>query len=468
MTGEGVVSRGSTTLLVKFVVIGLVSVVIFAALGWVSWVISDRESYRQAAIESISESYASGQRLVAPVLVEPYTQSVSTVESGKVIEKEVPGRYFVFPTGMQMRGTMVPSERYHGLYKVSVYELQARVSSTFDVPASPIPGTVRYGEPYLVLGVSDVRGLVGTPRLRVNGAGAPLVQDGGAGKLGLKAPLERVDGGRPGRLEVELEMTLAGTQHLAVAPVANSNHIEIGSAWRSPLFGGRFLPRSRAVSAAGFEAAWDVSSLASATQQQMGENLAGEMDTLNIDLLEPVDPYKLSMRAVKYGVLFVLLTFAGFFGFEVMQRLPIHPVQYLLVGFGLAIFFLLLVSFSEHIRFGVAYLIASVATIGLLGFYLTYVLRSVRRGSSFAAILTVLYAAVYGLLISEDNALLLGSLLLFAVLAGVMYVTRRVDWYRGSAELVEARSAGQGNGGAGYVVEGRTAGTPPPPPASGG
>ncbi len=439
--GEAAVSRGSKTLLVKFVVIGLVSVVILMSLAWVGWVISDREAYRQAAVTSISESYASGQRLVGPVLVQPYTQ-VQTADGTKgVTPKEVEGRYFVFPTDMEVDGTISPSERYHGIYKVPVYELQTRVQSTFDLPQSPIAGTVRYGQPYLVLGVSDVRGLVGRPRLRVNGSETMLTQDSGSAKLGLKAMLRGLEGGQPGSLRVELAMTLAGTQHLAIAPVANSNHVELVSTWRSPLFAGRFLPRSREVSNRGFRAAWDVSSLASATQQQIGDNLSGDMDTMDVNLLEPIDPYKLSMRAVKYGVLFVLLTFAGFFGFEVIQRAPIHPVQYLLVGFGLAMFFLLLVSFSEHIRFGWAYLIASVATIGLLGFYLSYVLHSSLRGAGFSTMLTVLYAAVYGLLISEENALLMGSLLLFAMLAAVMYVTRKVDWYRGSAELVEARVA---------------------------
>jgi inner membrane protein len=171
------------------------------------------------------------------------------------------------------------------------------------------------------------------------------------------------------------------------------------------------------------------SCLAAATQQQI---VAGDqnVDTMNVSLLTPIDPYKLSDRAIKYGILFVLLTFGGFFLFEMMKQLPIHPVQYLLVGLGLAIFFLLLISFSEHTPFSVAYGLASAASIGLLTFYLSYVLRSVGRGLGFGALLTALYAAVYGLLISEDNALILGSLLLFAVLAGVMVVTRKVDWYQ--------------------------------------
>jgi inner membrane protein len=215
------------------------------------------------------------------------------------------------------------------------------------------------------------------------------------------------------------------------------------------LFAGRFLPRAPEVGAQGFKATWSLSSLAAATQQQIATSM-NEVDTLNVSLLTPVDPYKLSDRATKYGILFVVLTFGGFFLFEMMKHLPIHPVQYLLVGFGLAMFFLLLISFSEHMPFGTAYLLASTACIGLLTFYLSYVLRSMIRGLGFGVMLTALYSAVYGLLISEDNSLILGSLLLFAVLAAVMVLTRKIDWYKGSAELLAAKDA--------YV---------PPPPAPG-
>jgi inner membrane protein len=221
--------------------------------------------------------------------------------------------------------------------------------------------------------------------------------------------------------------------------VGDTNHLEIRSSWRSPLFGGQFLPRTHDVGNAGFHAAWDVSSLASETQVQLQANPFKTVDLMNVSLTTLVDPYTLSTRAVKYGILFVVLTFGGFLIFELMKQLPIHPVQYLLVGFGLAIFFLLLVSFSEHMAFGLAYLVASVACIGLLTSYLSYVLRSTQRGLGFGAMLTMLYSAIYGLLISEDNALVLGSLMLFCLLAAVMFVTRKVDWYRGTAELRQVK-----------------------------
>jgi inner membrane protein len=168
---------------------------------------------------------------------------------------------------------------------------------------------------------------------------------------------------------------------------------------------------------------------ADANSADAGSEPAG-VDAVGVSLVDPVNIYTQADRASKYGLLFVLLTFAGFFMFELMKQLPIHPIQYGLVGLALAIFFLLLVSLSEHIAFPSAYLASSAACIGLLGIYLSAVLRSARRGIGFAAMLALLYAALYGLLVSEDNALVLGAGLLFVILAVAMLVTRRIDWYQ--------------------------------------
>ena len=323
-----------------------------------------------------------------------------------------------------------------------MYEFQGELKGRLDVVDPPAEGTVVWAEPYLELSVADVRGIVGTPKVMVNGVletmlqGAPYTT---GWQPNLRVPLHGMSGLK-GHLDFVLELNLAGTETLGIAPVGDSNHLDIRSSWRSPLFGGQFLPRTRDVGNAGFRAVWDVSSLASGTQVQLEANPLKAIDVMNVSLTTLVDPYSLSNRAVKYGILFVLLTFGGFLMFELMKELPIHPVQYLLVGFGLAIFFLLLVSFSEHLPFGFAYTVASAACIGLLTFYLSYVLRSFARGLSFGAMLTVLYTAIYGLLISEDNALVLGSLMLFCLLAAVMFVTRKVDWYRGRVGLIQAKT----------------------------
>jgi inner membrane protein len=421
---------------------------ILIALHMVSGVIDDRVKYRNEAVQSIEASYAGPQTLIGPVLVRPYTQTVLTTEVDnhgvkKTIlrKRELTGT--TFPRELDLRGTIIPNERRHGLYKVQVYEFQGELKGRLDVVDPPVEGTVVWAEPYLELSVADVRGIVGTPRILVNGVpemmlqGAPVTT---GWQPNLRVPLRGMSELK-GPLNFVLELNLAGTETLAIAPVGDSNHLEISSSWQSPLFGGQFLPRTRDVGIAGFRAAWDVSSLASGTQVQLGANPSKAIDVMNVSLTTLVDPYSLSNRAVKYGILFVLLTFGGFLMFELIKELPIHPVQYLLVGFGLAIFFLLLVSFSEHMPFGFAYTIASTACIGLLTFYLSHVLRGLARGLSFGVMLTMLYTAIYGLLVSEDNALVLGSLMLFCILAAVMFVTRKVDWYKGKVGAIHSKAA---------------------------
>ena len=441
----------------KLFVIGVVTGVSLIALAMVNSTITDRQKYRDDAVKSIETSYAGPQTMIGPVLVRPYTETTVTMEDNeKGVKKRVEhvARLTTtsFPHLLDVRGKLTPTERRHGLYTVTVYEFAGHLKGAVEIVQPQTTGTVEWGEPYLAMSVEDVRGIVGTPTAVVNGTPETMLQ-GAESTMGwqpnLRVPLHGMKE-LNGHLEFSIDMDLAGTEQLSVAPVGDSNHVEMSSTWRSPLFAGRFLPRAREVGGNGFSAAWDVSSLATGTQVQMESNPVKPIDLINVSLLTPIDPYKLSDRATKYGILFIVLTFGGFFLFEMMKELPIHPVQYLLVGFGLAIFFLLLISFSEHFAFALSYLIASMACIGLLTFYLSYVLRSMTRGFGFGAMLTTLYAAMYGLLISEDNALILGSLMLFAVLAVVMVITRKVDWYKGSSNLMKGAVA-----------------PPPPPPMQG-
>ena len=434
------------TLALKLLVIGVVMGVILIALAMVNGTISDRQKYRDDALKSIQASYAGPQAVIGPVLVRPYTQTTVMMEDGEKgtkrrVEHVTALTATWFPHMLDVRGKLTPTQRRHGLYTVTVFEFAGHLKGSMEIVQPQTTGTVEWGEPYLAMSVEDVRGIVGTPKVIVNGTPETMFQ-GAESTMGwqpnLRVPLRGVKE-LNGHVEFAIDMDLAGTEQLSVAPVGDSNHVELSSTWRSPLFAGQFLPRTRDVGGAGFTAAWDVSSLATGTQGQMGSTPVKPIDLMNVSLLTSIDPYKLSDRATKYGILFVVLTFGGFFLFEIMKELPIHPVQYLLVGFGLATFFLLLISFSEHVPFALAYLISSAACIGLLTFYLSYVLRSVTRGFGFGGMLTALYAAVYGLLISEDTALILGSLMLFAVLAAVMVVTRKVDWYKGSAERMKVK-----------------------------
>jgi inner membrane protein len=432
----------------KLGVIGIVTIVISVALVMINSTITDRQNFRNEAVQSIESSYAGPQSLIGPVLVRPYTETTYTLDDdghGRKVRNEHTASLYAlsFPHNLDLTGQLKPSDRRHGLYSVTVYELDAHLTGTIPVITPKTTGTITWGDPYLALSVGDARGFTGRPTVSINGSPAAIIQ--GADTVNgwtpnLHVPLTAAaltsKNGDPTNLDVTIDLALNGTERLSIAPIADSNHIQLTSTWHSPLFDGQFLPRTRSVDATGFNATWEVPSLATSAQLQL-QSSNKPVDMLSISLLNPIDPYKLSDRATKYGILFILLTFGGFFLFEMLKSLPIHPIQYLLVGFGLAIFFLLLISFTEHMAFAQAYLISSSACIGLLTFYLAYVLRSTLRALSFGAMLTTLYAAVYGLLISEDNALILGSLLLFAVLAIVMVITRKVDWYKTSAPTTD-------------------------------
>jgi inner membrane protein len=445
------VGMSSARLILKAFAIAGLTLVILIALYMIGDTIDSRQKYRDEASKSIADSYASGQTIIGPVLIRPFKVKTHTArmdDKGVLqhVEGVRDGSSWSFPHELNVAGVVVPSERRHGLYKVTVYELNSHLSGTVDITDAVLregetAQEVTYGVPYFALAVSDVRGIVGSPKMTVNNLPVQIFQgvpEMASWQPNLQVPLRVAPEGLHGRLSFALDLSVAGTEHLNIAPVGDTNHIELSSTWPSPLFGGRFLPRNRSVDEQGFKATWDISSLASATQEQMIAH-SDKLDLLNVDLINPIDPYKLSDRATKYGILFVMVTFGGFFIFEVMKRLPIHPVQYFLVGLGLAIFFLLLISFSEHMAFGSAYLLASAGCIGLLTFYLTFVLRSLLYGLSFGSLLTLLYAGIYGLLISEDNALVLGSVMLFGLLAVAMYVTRNVDWYKGG-EGMEAKA----------------------------
>lgn len=454
----------SLKLLLRFLTVGGLVLLLLIPLMMIRGVIQDRELYRAQAEHRVSQSMAGPQQVVGPLRVVPWREErvVNAVnENGKPeVRRDVKEGYLVqMPTSLVVDGRLQPGERRIGLYTVNVYEWKAAMKADFAPLQVPAADGRSYGQPYVVVGMADVRGLVGTPSLKVDGVPRTLA-------AGTGAMSSRMDGihaliGTPGASlpasRAQLEMTLAGTQSIGIAPIADSNDITMSSPWRQPLFGGRFLPNSKTLDGTGFTARWQVSSLASAAQSQLesasgkltqppslgatpseyvaDDGSASAIDSAVVSLVDTVDVYTQVDRASKYGILFVVLTFVGFALFELIKRLPIHPLQYLLVGLALAVFFLLLLSLSEHIAFWQAYLVSAAACIGLQFFYLSGVLQSWLRAAGFATMLTALYGVLYLLLKSENNALLMGSLLLFGILAVIMWVTRKVDWYALGTEL---------------------------------
>lgn len=434
-------NAGSLRLAAKAAFVGFLTLLLLIPLAMINGTIRERQAYRDLAVQSVAESYAGPQSLAGPVLVLPYVDEVqvqSTNADGEPVTRieKRRQRLLWFPATLRMDGRLLPAVRKRGLHQVRVYELRSTIDAQFrvSVPATPAGVRRHFGQPVLSFAIADVRGLVGAPVLQVEGRRVRLAQGSGnpASAGGLHAALAPVEAGTRLAFGLRFASTLGGTESLRIAPVADSNRIDLSSSWPHPQFGGRFLPRERQVDGTGFRARWELSSLAAGTQQQLRAGEAAP-DALAVSLVDPVNAYSQADRASKYGVLFVVLTFVGFFMFELVRGMRIHPIQYALVGLALAIFFLLLIALSEHLAFGLAYLLASVACLGLLAAYTGAILRSAWRGTAFAGGLGLLYAALYGLLVSEDNALVLGALMLFAILATLMLATRKVDWYAQSA-----------------------------------
>lgn len=400
------------------------------------------ESRNQRQIETetqVARLTAAPQTLVGPLLVVPYTTEVKRTEKNEKtgewqeIWEEVQRERCLVPKELNLDGSIQIEARRRGLYRTQVYRMTGPLSGVFTLDEhAGIQGgrNLRIGTPYLVLGVTDPRGILNRMTLRLDGRtyGFQTGTLRSHPASGIHATLQDLDLARAREISFEIQLELMGTRSIQIAPVAEETQVRIKGAWPAPSFEGGFAPVDRAWSSQGFSAQWKIPHLS----RDLGTLLKGGAEAnaqhFGVAFIDPVNIYLQSERAVKYGFLFVLLTFGAFLLREVLRRLPIHPVQYLLVGLALATFFLLLLSLSEHLGFCLAYGVATLGNLALLGTYLTGALQSRREGLLFTGGLALLYAALYGLLASEDNALLLGSILLFALLAGVMLGTRRMDW----------------------------------------
>ncbi|MBZ8141076.1 cell envelope integrity protein CreD [Rubrivivax gelatinosus] len=433
---------------VKVMAVLATVLLISVVLARIGWLVDERQDYQREAVASVQQSYAGAQTLMGPVLQRQCVEEWDVVQgSGAERRGEVARRSFVLQAvpGELVAGTRTQADaRYRGLFKVNGYnasvELQARWPqlAALQPKAQNVGGRVACQAPTVWVAVADPRGLRGAS---IRLAGRTLELQAGTGhstwKDGLHAGLPAA-AADAGPLELNVVLDLVGTAELAVVPAARSLQWALASDWPHPSFGGRFLPVTREVRDDGFDARWSVSALASNAAQTVEQpdgdkpRLAA-LDTLAVTFTDPVNPYVLADRAIKYGLLFVVLTFAAVALAETLARRRVrrvHPVQYALVGLALALFFLLLLALSEQLPFAAAYGLAAAACVLLLGSYGRHMLGGVRDGWLFGAGMALLYGLLYLLLLREQTALLVGSLGLFAALAAVMLLTRRLDWYR--------------------------------------
>jgi inner membrane protein len=431
---------------VKVMVVGFLMIVLLIPLSMIYGVVRERSNRRTEVVADVSRTWSNSQVAGGFVLNVPYSVP-TTNDYGKPVTYERVARFL--PETLAIDGRLVPEFRHRSLFQVPVYTAHLTMSGTFRRPnlaALRLDGSAaRLHDAWLTIGVGDLRGVNQGVSVTWNGvalATSPSLDTAGMSNQGidLKIPgLTAAQAGTEGERDIPfvVKIDLKGTQQIEFQPGGRTTTVRLASTWPHPAFGGAFLPDSSRVSEAGFDAEWRLSHLGRGYPQAWREDelkpqqieQAARASRFGVTLFTPVDIYHRVERSTKYGALFILLTFCTFLVVELMQRRRLHPVQYLLVGTALCLFYLLLLSLSEHIGFAWAYLAAAVATIGVIGMYAAHVLGGFGQGVRTVAGLSLLYGFLYVLLQLEDYALVFGSVTLFLILAFVMFATRRVDWY---------------------------------------
>jgi inner membrane protein len=416
----------------KMAALGGLVILLLIPLGMVGSLTGERQQRQNEAATEVANLWGKPQILAGPVLTIP-------LKTG--------GYYLrILPETLRIEGSIHPERRSRGMYEAAVYRTELRWSGTVRLPDLASIGAaeedIQWDEAYLAIGVPDLRGIQSGLGIRWEGRELQFEPDGPEDDLwtsGLRVKVPGLAKERAGQAYAfAFDFGLSGSQRLQFIPTGKQTTVLLRSGWPSPSFSGAFLPQTRKVTPQGFEARWQVSWFGRGYPQQWtttpesekraAMKAALESSAFGVDLFLPVDAYQKTERSTKYGVLFLLLTFLTFFLYEVFSGLSLHPMQYLLVGSALCLFYLLLLSISEHAPFGVSYLVASAATVLLIGGYSAAVLRGRLRALLMTLVLGVLYGYLYVLLQLEDYALLLGAAGLFAILALVMYLTRRIDW----------------------------------------
>lgn len=433
---------------IRAVAVGVLTLVLLIPISMVSSVVDERKQKRNEAVAEITETWGKPQSIVGPVLVIPYRFRYRVpkeeIVNGRVIKSDeiltgVDNAYFL-PAELSVDASIEPKKLHRGIYEAVVYTGKVALSGRFappDFKALKIePEDVLWGDAVVTAAIPDLRGARGALELSLGGKAYTMKPGSKVPGYGAGAHVPVGEAARGERLDFGLSVDLNGSRDVRFAPFGVRNVVTVKSPWPDPKFTGGFLPVEREVRKDGFTAKWDVSYYGrswpqSATTRGGGVPDAGmiEPSMFGVEFLSSVDSYRNVERSTKYGILFIVMVFAAFFLFEVLAGLSIHPIQYLLVGLALALFFLVLLSLSEFVAFGAAYLLAALTAGGLIVGYCARILGQPRRAGILAAELGAVYGYLFVVLQLQDFSLLMGSALLVATLGTIMYLTRGVDWY---------------------------------------
>jgi inner membrane protein len=425
----------SVSSMLKAIAVTAVALVMLIPLAMLHGLVEERTAMRRQAANSVARGWGGNQLVGGPLLAVPVTWQVD--------DKQVTRDWYVLPDTASMKVNLAvePGPRKVGVYEVPIYVTRVHTKARFNVAreidrltSGDSSMQVHVERARLLVPVSDPRGVreVKIPAEQIVAGGLEPAR--GFPIPVLASPLRESLRKDTEQRDFDITLEVAGTESLRFLPLARSLRVQAAGNWPHPGFTSGFLPAERSVTRDGFNARWQVLDLNRSYGARWFEGDASledlQQSSFGIDLVQPVDLYQQVSRAVKYGGLFIGLSLLSLFLFENLIRRPLHPIQYGLMGLALSVFYLLLLALAEHIGFAAAYVLAAAALCLLIGLYLAGVLASRKAGSAAGAIFAAVYGLLYLLVTSEDYSLLAGALALFALLATLMLLTRKLDWYR--------------------------------------
>ena len=417
-------------MLFKGLLIGFFILVMLIPVALLSGLVSEREQRQNEVIAEVSSKWATQQTVTGPVVVVPYIQKIDS--SGKMTRRNA----YLLPEQLNIDGKLIPEQRHRSLYDVTLYRSSTQLTGIFD-PAMfgklDIPAeNILWQDCYVMIGLNDARGLEEDVVMKWNGT--PLALDAGLPennviKTGVSVAAD-LDLTKKTAFSVDLK--LKGSSHLYFVPTGKTTRAKLSSPWKDPAFDGHYLPSTTAISKKdGFDAQWNILQVSRNYPQAWRDASTYDVEAsaFGVKLVQPTDNYAKTQRSVKYAILIIALTFTIFFFLEVLQKKQVHPLQYVLVGIALCVFYTLLLSISEYTGFNLAYIISAVATVLLISLYTLGIFRQVKIAAGFAAALGGLYTYLFVLIQLQDYALLFGSIGLFVIIAIIMFYSRKINWY---------------------------------------
>ena len=422
-------------LIIKASFIGFLTLALLIPTFFIMFLVKDRETRRDEVVHEVSSKWAGAQTLTGPFLSVPYYVEVKDAANQPIMQKRT---VYLLPDELSVDGKIFPQIKHRSIFQVPVYNSNLKIVGKFSPLKTnklPVPiQNIRFDEAVVCMGISDFKGIGENLQLKWNDSIAGFetgLPDISWLKSGISCPLKLSAGSlTDATTDFSINLSLKGSEQLYITPFGNTSKVHFESEWRDPAFDGKYLPDTSIVTDKGFTADWKVLHFNRTYPQQFTsvyENQVSE-SAFGLNLLQPVDAYGQTQRSIKYAVLIIALTFFLYFFLEIFYRNSVHVLQYVLVGFALVIFYTLLLSISEYVAFAWAYLIASAATVLLIGWYSKSVFKKWGIVLLFSFILSLLYLFIFVLIQLQDNSLLFGSIGLFALLAVIMYFSRKINW----------------------------------------